>query len=97
MAKSSTNTSNFKPPCASSTDRTIASRLCSKPITAALGARRDGDARRLAEPFVEIGAHFQNQRLEPVLEEVVGPGHDGILDDGVLVGFQLINLFDDFL
>jgi hypothetical protein len=97
LAKSWTNASNFKPPCASSTDRTIASRFCSKPITAARSTRRDGDARRLAEPYVEIGAHFQIQRLEPVLEEVVGPGHDGMLDDGVLVGFQLINLFDDFL
>jgi hypothetical protein len=97
LAKSSTNAPNFKPPCASSADRTIASRLCSKPITAARSARRDRDARRLAEPFVEIGAHFRNQRLEPVLEEVVGLGYDGMLDDGVFVGFQLINLFDDFL
>jgi hypothetical protein len=97
LAKSSTNASNFKPPCAPSTARTIASRLCSKPITAALGARRDGDARRLAEPSVEIGVHFRNQRLEPVLEEVVGPGHDGMLDDGVLVGFQLFYGLNDFL
>jgi len=57
--------------------------------SASIRARWDGDARRIAEPFVQIGAHFRNQRLDPVLEEVVGAGHDGMLDDGVLLGFQL--------
>jgi len=29
-------------------------------------------ARRIAEPLVQIGAHFRNQRLDSVFEEVVG-------------------------
>ena len=41
---------------------------------ASIRACRDGDARRIAKPLVQIGAHFRNQRLDPVLEEMVAPG-----------------------
>ncbi len=67
------------------------------PRSASICPRRDGDARGIAEPLVQIGAHFRNQWLDPVFEEVVRAGHDGMFDHGALLGFQLINLLDHFL